>query len=252
MIAAMVAPSRGQEIADAGGVVVLADQDQVADGGRDAGRCGDRRRHIARVVGREVVAPGDIVVPAVIVALELQDPLPTGEPPGEPDRVECRLGAGAAEDDSLGGRDHPDEPLGQLHFERVGGREGDAVIVHRPDDRRPDAAVVVAEQDGTEGVVEVDVLVAVDVPDPRALGSLHVERIRRGAAPFALDATRRDGVGTLEQLAGRGRRHRPAEVRRVVAGGFVDLERAHGRTPFSRSIPAGSVTVIRSPVSAAR
>ena len=54
----------------------------------------------------EVVAPRDVVVPAVVVALELQDPLAAGERPGEADRVVGRLRPGAAEHDPLGRRDH--------------------------------------------------------------------------------------------------------------------------------------------------
>ena len=75
-----------QRVADTRGVVVLADHDEIADERGDPGRRGDRRRLLA--VGREVMAPRHVVVPAVVVALELEDPLATGERAGEPDRVD--------------------------------------------------------------------------------------------------------------------------------------------------------------------
>ena len=156
------------------------------------------------LVGREVVAPRDVVVPAVVVALELEDALAAGERPREPDRVERRLGAGAAEDDPLGGRDHLDEPLGELDLERVGRRERHAVLVHRPHRGRVDPRVVVAEQDRPERRVEVDVLVAVDVPDARALRLGHEQRIWPRTSALALDAAGRDAAGALMQR-GRGR-----------------------------------------------
>ena len=128
--AAIVSPSRRSDLADARRVVVLADHHEVADGRRDARRRRDRCR-IAVIVGGEVVAPRDVVVPAVVVALELEDALAAGERPREPDGVERRLGAGAAEDDPLGRRDHLDEPLSELDLERVRGRERHAMLVHR-------------------------------------------------------------------------------------------------------------------------
>ena len=117
-----------------GGVVVLADEDQVADRGRHPRRRRDRGRDRAALVGREVVAPRHVVVPAVVVALELEDPFAAGEAAGEPDGVVGGLRPGAAEHDSLGGWDHPDEPLGELDLERVRRRERDAMLVHGPDD----------------------------------------------------------------------------------------------------------------------
>ena len=93
----------GEHVADAGRVVVLAHDDEVANALRDAGRRRDRHRLLG-VIGREVVAPRDVVVPAVVIALELEDSLARGERASQPDGVEGRLGAGAAEYDAVGGR----------------------------------------------------------------------------------------------------------------------------------------------------
>ena len=158
------------------------------------------------------MAPGNVVVPAVVVALELHDPLAAGEAPSQPDRVVRRLRAGAAEDDAFGRRDHGDEPLGQLDLERVCGGEADAVLVHRPDRRRANSRVVVTEEDRPERRVEVDVLVAVDVPDPRPLRPGHEERVRAGAATLALDAAGGNRVRALEPAGGLGGRHRPGRI----------------------------------------
>ena len=141
-------------------------------------------------------------MPAVVVALELEDALPTRERPRQPDGVVGRLGARAAEDDALRRGQHADEPLGKLDFVWVRGRERDAAVGHGADHGRVDAGLVVAEQDGPEGGVEVDVLVAVDVGDPGALRSGHEQGIRVGATALALHAAGRHQVGALEQSPG--------------------------------------------------
>ncbi len=243
----------GEQLADAVRVVVLADLDEVAHGGRDPGRGRGGRGHAAALVGREMMAPGDVVVPAVVVALELEDPLPARVAARQPDRVIRRLGPGAAEHDPLGRRDHPDQPLGQLDLERVGGRERHAVLVHGAHHGGVDARVVVPQQDRAERGVEVDELVAVDVPDARALGPGHEQRIRGRAATLALDAARRDGAGAGEQLRGLGRGDRPGgpgsgQDRRR---GAIPIEGGHGSSIRAAQRSPGSATRVVVPLAAA-
>ena len=195
----------------------------------------------AFVVGREVVAPGHVVVPAVVVALELEDALATGEGACQPDGVVGRLRPGAAEDDALGRGDHADQSLGELDLVGVRGRERDAALGHGTGHRRVDAGIVVAEEDGPERGVEVDVLVAVDVGDPGALRAGHEQRIRARSPTLALHAAGRDQVGALEESPGSVGRHRPI---------------SHGpRSPrlsgaFAGSTPDGRTTAVRVPLAA--
>src|SRR5260221_2758392 len=100
--------------------------------------------------------------------------------------------------------------------------------------------------------MEVDVLVAVDVPDPRALRAGHEQRVGRRAPSFTLDTTRRHGGRPREELLRLGRRDRPARClarpgRRL---GRVLIDARHG---FSHQLqsPAGTTTVVRTPLAAA-
>ena len=138
-------------------------------------------------------------MPAVVIAFELQDSLAAGVGAGEADGVIGRLAARAAEDHLVGRRDHPDEALGELHLERVGGRERDTVLVHRRPHRPVDPGVVVTQEDRPERGMEVDELVAVHIPGPRALGPGHEQRVGIGTAALALDTARRHRAGAPEQ-----------------------------------------------------
>ena len=114
---------------------------------------------------------------AVVRGLDLDDALTTGEAARQADRVERRLGAAvgeaplrlleaarqlACDDDVLLDRLREMRPAMQL---RVDGR----------DDRR----MRMADDHDAEAVVEIDVLVAVDVPDLAALAVVDEDRLRR-------------------------------------------------------------------------
>ena len=108
-------------------------------------------------------------------------------------RTAARHGVGAAlaESHRLDPWAHPDDALGDLDLERVHEGEGDAVVELRAD-RLVDDRLAVAQEHRPERHREVDVLVAVDVPDVGALAALEVDRRR------SLDELRRalrEGLG---------------------------------------------------------
>ena len=179
--AAISAGCLGEQLLEAGGVVVLARQHLVARRStlmparlRDRGGS-VRGPGLCRV---EAHAPVEIVVPAVVVALELDDPRPAGVDAGHADRVVGDLGTEAGEDDPLRARNGARQALGELQLERVRRREGHAPLVEGLDDRLAQAWIVVAEQDGAETAMEVDVAIPVDILDVRTLCPRERERER--------------------------------------------------------------------------
>jgi hypothetical protein len=93
---------------------------------------------------------------------------------GEVDGVHRRLGAGVVEA-PLGQAEAPRQLAGD--DDRAVGRGGEVgAFVDPPLDRCPDRRVGVADAHHPEAVVEVDVFVAVDVPDAAALAALEVNR----------------------------------------------------------------------------
>ena len=156
--------------------------------GTGDGHLDDRLRD-ARAVGQrgEVVAVADLVVldadrdhhrvvVAVVGAEDLHHGVAAGVGARDADRVHRRLGAGvrvAPARHAGSGARAPRRPR------RVLGRRGEVraravALVDRAADRR----VRVALDHRAEAVVEVEHLVAVDVPDARAVAALEVDRPR--------------------------------------------------------------------------
>ena len=202
----------------AGGLAVLGDQrldaalgrlevverhgDREVDHGlRDAGAVGQRLE--VEAVADLVVVDADrdhhAVVVAVVGAEDLHDRLALRVRAGDPDRVHRRLGAGVR---VAPARQVP--AAGQLlaDDDRVLGRGGE-VRAERValGDRLADGRVGVALDHRSEAVVEVVVLVAVDVPDARAVAALEVDRPRVAELVGRRDAARERVLRPLVHLA---------------------------------------------------
>ena len=147
------------------------------------------------VVGRLVP-----VVPAVVAGEE--DDVLAGGPAGDPRREGAGLAAALRVSDHLGAGDGVDQLLGELDL--LGAVDG---VYASPVDLLLDGVVddviVVSQDDGADGVDPVDVLVAVDVDEPGALGAVGVDRAdaldRRQAAP-ELGVARDELAGSLVYL----------------------------------------------------
>ena len=137
-----------------------------------------------------------IVLPAVEMALELQDRVALGVTPGNPHREQGRFGARCGEADALRRRHQLDDLFGPFDFAEMAGREvGSArdLVAHRLIDVR----VVVAQDQGAVADGVVDQLVAVDIPLVRAVGVGDV-RWERLDVPAIVGDSADDGVaGTL-------------------------------------------------------
>ena len=188
----------GERLLDRGPVVVGQHEGQLGRRGGYAGRAGDRERGDARAGrGQQRV---DV---AVVAAGELHDHVATGEAAGQPDRRHRRLGAGGDEPDPLDRRAGHDL-LGQLHL-GPGRRAVRRTAGHRRAHRRLDLRVRVAQQHRPPRADQVDVLAAVDIGQPGALGggdepwgaADRVERPHRG-----VDAARGHGQRPPEQRGG--------------------------------------------------
>ncbi len=158
-----------------------------------AGAAGDRDRAFLRP--RRVEAgrrrPQDVVEPAVVMALELQDDAPARRGAGEADRRLHHLGTRGAEADALGaGHDLADEPRRlRLDFALPG--EENAPI-DLPVDRGADRRRAVPEDHRAHAEVIVDQPVAVGVEEIGAFPALEDEGRRRDAeAEIAVDAAGR-------------------------------------------------------------
>ncbi len=190
----------GEHLLDRSPVVVGQHEGQGRRGLRDAGGAGHGERGEAR--------PGrgqQRVDVAVVAAGELHDQVPPGEAAGQPDRGHGGLGARRHEPDPLdGGPGH--DLLGELDLGR-----GRGAVRRAAGDRLGDCCehlgVGVAEQHRTPGADQVDVVVAVDVGQPRAPGGpdepggpAHgVEGADRGVHP-----ARRHRAGAVEPGGGGG------------------------------------------------
>jgi hypothetical protein len=138
----------------------------------------------------------------VVAALDLDDQVPSGDRPDQVHGVHRGLGARVGEppgrqaepaSEFLGDRERVARRLGEMGTER-----------DLPADRFDDGRVTVAGQRGAITAVQVDILVAVDVVELRALAVTEPHRLRAGDLPARGDPARQRG--------GRLRRH-PARLR---------------------------------------
>ena len=192
--------------------VVVGDDDRVAEHRpRDArgGRDGPRRVRGTGLGHGRLHRDHDLVVVAVVAALDLDELVPPGDAAGDPDGVHRRLGAGVGEAPhgeavALG------QQLGDVGVGLAGGDE-ERAVVELLLDGGPHLRVAVPGEQRAEAHVEVDVVVAVDVLEPRRLGPLGHDRVGvvglegRGhaegeAAPGPL--RRRLGAGRARLVAG--------------------------------------------------
>ena len=173
---------------------------------------GTLRGHVAvaELVQRRAHADHHGVVVAVVGALDLQHQVAAGGGAREVDGVHRGLGAGVGEA-PLRQAEAAHELLGD-DDRALGGRgevrAAPGALAHRGHDGR----VGVAHAHHAEAVVEVDVLVAVDVPHVRALAVGEVDRPRVGGLEGARHATRHDGQRALV-VALRALRCSPAACR---------------------------------------
>ena len=144
-----------------------------------------------------------VVVHAVVLALELHDLVAAGVGPGDPHRVHRGVGAGRRHACHL-------DPAGQLAQELHGPDlvlrgQGEAdAATHALADVVVDAVVGMPEEDGPIAHPQVDVLVAVEIPDAAALAAIDVDR---AVAPGA-----EVGVGATGQRPDRPPVHRGLDV----------------------------------------
>ncbi len=176
------------------------DVDEGGDLRRDRPVFADRRRLVRRAAIIRLGVDGDLqgVVVPVVAALDLDDVGPSGDGPHQVDGGQRRLGA------AVGEAPHRQaEAPGQLGGDRddVGDRLGEVgAVAHPLGHRGDDGRVGVAGEHRAEAAVEVDVLGAVDVPDPRASAALDEHRARRRVLPGRGDASREVGAGRDVQL----------------------------------------------------
>ncbi len=141
------------------------------------------------------------VLPAVIAAHD--DAVPAGAGPREAHRRRRRIRAGLREADAIRARHQGGDPLGYLDLDRVREREDDSVA-QLALDRLAHRGMAVSEDDRAQRHREVEIPVAVDVPDIRALGARDVRRRDalhplRGVLGERLRVGRDDALRALEQ-----------------------------------------------------
>ena len=187
------------------GVVERDRQRQLGDGARVAAAERHAGGHAAlaqRLDGRAHRHHHGVVM-AVVGALDLQDHVAAGRGARQVHGVHRRLGARVGE-----------APLRQAVAAHELLRDDDRALRRRGEVRADpgalahgggDLRVAVADAHHAEAVVEVDVLVAVDVPHARALAAVEVDRPRVGRLERARHAARHDLAGALEVRVGAGR-----------------------------------------------
>ena len=210
------APCRSRRLQDHRGDVprVQRRREGLRIGRNDGHRAGDRAGQPGRVrlVERGVGAHGDLVVPAVEVPGQLDDPVPPGGRPGHPQRQQRRLGPARGEAHQLGGGDQPDHQFGPVALQFVA-RAGQEELARLRPDRRHHLGVAVPQQQRPVAHRVADELVAVEVPLAGALGPGDRERERLGQPDVVRDAARqqpsrpvvvRRGLRVLPRPAGDG------------------------------------------------
>ena len=188
-------------------VVEGHDARELDDRLRIAGAVGDARRVLARAELIERRAHGDHhgVVMAVVRALDLQQDVATRRAAREMHAAERGLGARVGEAPV-----RQAEAAAQLLRDRdraLGGRGEVAALVDLALDGGRDLRVRVPEAHDAEAVVEVDVLVAVDVPDRCPLAALEIHRARLARLEGRGHAVGHDDARPLvERVRARGAR----------------------------------------------
>ena len=197
---------------------------------RDAAAPGERDgvvrvAELAHVVGPD--ADQRVVVDAVVLALELHDLRPAGVGPGDAHRVHRRLGAGHGHPRLADPRVELLDELHRADLVLAREREADAAA-HPLVDEVVDAVVAVPEDHRAVAEAQVDVLVAVDVPDHAALAAVHVDRVLAPRAEVRIRAARQ----RLQRTPVHGELLAPVEGGRRSRRGF-------GRHDASRLRPRG-------------
>ena len=182
----------GLQVVERGRARVVEDDDVVEHARRDA--WGDGHRAIARGANE------DLVEDPVVGAGEHRDSVPAADRAGEAYGGGHRLGSRVAERHALHS-DHGCDAGGDLPGERRLGAGLDS-LVELCLQRLAHEGGVVAEQDRPEAVGEVDVLVPVDVPQPRAGGTDGHDRVDE---LLPGEAEPGDGTG-IGQMSPMGRR----------------------------------------------
>lgn len=181
--------------------------------GRDAGRDGSEGIFVAddlfsaELIGRSHEIGGDHVVVAVVAALDFQDVRTAGPGARDADRLGGGLAACIHELDTLGERDALEKAFGE--FALLAGGAGAKVgkaVAERGGDGGVHVGVVVPEDIGRETEVIIDVVVAVEIPDVRALAARErdagigaaVERGEAAGNPLFVAAEDGAGAGPVE------------------------------------------------------
>ena len=169
------------------GVVEGNDHDEVAHRvGHPVGigQGSDRAVRTPLADPRRAIVP-EVVVHAVEVALELEDLRLPGVSAGDPDCAHGRLGSAVREADRLRARNCLGHHVGQAGVV-FGLSVADDADIERLQDGRPDGGVVVAQEVGPAAREEVDVFLAVHVPESGSLAAGQVERpLEQGVHPPA-------------------------------------------------------------------
>ena len=179
---------------------------------------------------------------AVPAAADLQDQVAARQPLGEHDGVHRGQGPGGREADlGVAPADRLDETLGQLDL--VAGLE--ARVERAPAEARghplPDEPGIVAEDVGVVALPEIDVVVAVDVPDQGAGGPGGEERVGlpqpdRMAAPLDHDL-----LGPAENRPAPGRPPGVFPDQKIAELVSVRHDASLFEPPFKPSFPAMSI-----------
>ena len=193
-----------------------------------------------------VIAPP---VDAVVAAVRRQHLVAAGVHAGHADGVLGRLGAAVGEEHhvEVAGRQLGDQP-GRLAAGVVGVERGDrAQLVGLLLDRRDELGVLVADVDVDELAGEVEVAVALVVPEPRPVGAGDDDRVeRRLRRPrvedvgAVVDGRPRTGSGSLRRRSRTGRPERSSG-----AGHGVQGIRYRGRPNRLRIVTAQECAVYR-------
>src|SRR5271169_3973346 len=183
-------------------VVEGGDQRQIGDGPGNAGGGGGAVGLVSRPGYARLRGHRDLhrVVMTVIAALDLDDQVPAGDRAHEVDGVHGGFGAGVGETpfrQAEAARELPRDHDGvRGGLGEVGAQAGLACYCFR------DGRVGVAGQGGAVAAVQVDVLIAVDVPDLRTAAVAQPDRLRHGDLPARGDTAGEVVLGLLGQTLG--------------------------------------------------